>query len=37
LKKSLLKVQKKNPIFNLECRRKKFKKLVKTKEEFLRE
>jgi len=37
LKKLLLKVLKKNPIFNLECRHEKLKKLVETKEEFLKE
>jgi len=30
-------VQKKNPTFNLECRHKKLKKLVRNKEEFLKE
>ena len=36
MKKFLQRVQKKNHIFNLECRREKSEKLVKTKEEFLR-
>ena len=37
MKKFLQRVQKKNHTFNLECRREKSEKLVKTKEEFFEE